>query len=63
VHSAAKTGTVADFGPIPKPRKNRAMKRCHQVFVQAAQMQVRKEMVAVMKIVPRLRMRQLTKAK
>lgn len=33
--SAARTGTVLDFGPIPRPRKSRLMKRCHQLFVTA----------------------------
>ena len=53
-HSAAYTGTVADFGPMPIPRKNRAMKRCHQVFVTALQMQVMKAKKAVMPMVQRL---------
>ena len=53
-HSAAKTGTVADLGPIPIPRKNREMKRCHQVFVKAPQIQVKNENRAVTKIVQRL---------
>lgn len=34
-HSAAKMGVVADLGPMPKPRKNRAMNMCHQVLVKA----------------------------
>lgn len=53
-HSAAKTGTVADLGPIPIPRKNREMKRCHQVLVKAPQIQVKNEKRAVTKIVQRL---------
>ena len=52
--SAAKTGTVADLGPIPIPRKNREMNRCHQVLVTAPQMQVTKENRAVTKMVYRL---------
>lgn len=38
--SAAKTGTVADLGPMPIPRKKRAMNRCHHEFVTADQIQV-----------------------
>lgn len=33
--SAARTGTVLDFGPMPRPRKSREIKRCHHVFVRA----------------------------
>ena len=53
VHSAAYTGTVADFGPIPKPSMNRAMNRCHQVLVRPCQMHVMKDRNAEMKMVPR----------
>lgn len=53
LHSAAKIGTVADFGPIPKPRKNLEMNICHQVFVKACQKQARALKQHVMKIVPR----------
>src|SRR5687768_7602347 len=52
-HSAANMGVVADFGPMPKPRKKRAMNMCHQVFVKACQKQARKEMPQEMKTVPR----------
>lgn len=51
-HSAAKIGTVADLGPMPKPRKKREMNKCHQVFVQADQMHVANEMKQVIMIVP-----------
>jgi hypothetical protein len=50
-HSAVYTGTVADLGPIPKPRKNRAMKRCHQVFVKLDQIHVKNEIMQVRKMV------------
>lgn len=53
-HSAAKTGTVADLGPIPIPRKNREMNKCHQVLVNAPQIQVKNENRAVTKMVHRL---------
>lgn len=53
LHSAAYTGTVELLGPIPRPKKNRAMKRCCHEFVTPCQTQVKKENAAVMKIVPR----------
>lgn len=46
-------GTVADLGPIPKPRKNLAMNICHQVFTNPCQKQARAENKQVMKMVPR----------
>lgn len=46
-------GTVADLGPMPKPKKNRAMNMCHHVLVKACQKQARAENVQVRKIVPR----------
>lgn len=52
-HSAAYTGTVADLGPTPNPRKKRAMKRCHHVLVTPCQIQVANEKNALMKMVPR----------
>ena len=42
------------FGPIPSPRKKRAMNRCHQVFVTALHIQVMKAKPAVTKMVQRL---------
>ena len=52
-HSAAYTGTVADLGPIPKPRKKREMNKCHQVSVTPCHTHVAKLMNDVKKIVPR----------
>ena len=52
-HSAAKTGTVAELGPIPIPKTKRATKRCCQELVTVCQMQTRKEITVVMKIAPR----------
>ncbi len=52
-HSAEKMGTVADLGPIPKPRKKRAINRCHHVFVHAIQMHVANEIAQVSMMVPR----------
>lgn len=52
-HSAAYTGTVLLLGPIPRPRTNRAAKRCGHELVTPCQIQVKKENVAVIKIVPR----------
>ena len=53
VVSAAYIGTVADLGPIPKPRKNLAINMCHQVLVNPCQKQARAENKQVMKMVPR----------
>ena len=52
-HSAPYTGTVALLGPIPMPRKKRAMKRWGHEFVTPCQMQVAKEKNAATKMVPR----------
>lgn len=46
-------GTVADFGPIPKPRESRAMNMDHHALVNPCQKQARAENIQVMKIVPR----------
>lgn len=51
--SAARTGTVADLGPIPRPRNSRAMKRCHQVPTRADQMQPRPAQRVDQKMAPR----------
>lgn len=53
VVSAAYTGTVADFGPIPKPRAKRAMNMCHHELTNPCQKQAMAEKRQVMKIVPR----------
>ena len=52
VVSAAYMGTVADLGPIPKPKKNLAMNMCHQVFTNPCQKQANAEIKQVMKMVP-----------
>lgn len=52
-HSAAKIGVVADLGPIPNPRKKRAMNMWYQVFVNACQKHARAEIKQAMKMVPR----------
>lgn len=54
LHSAAYTGTVELFGPIPKPRTKRATNRWGHEFVTPCQMHVRKEKRAVIKMVPLL---------
>lgn len=54
VDSAAKIGTVADFGPIPSPKKNLATNMCHQAFTKPCQKQAVAEYKQVMKMVPRL---------
>jgi hypothetical protein len=53
VHSAAKIGTVADFGPIPNPRANLATNIPHQEFTNPCQKHAIAENKQVMKIVPR----------
>ncbi len=53
-HSAEYMGIVALFGPIPKPRKNLAMNKCHHVEAKACQMHVALDSMHVRKIVPRL---------
>lgn len=49
--SAAYIGTVADLGPIPKPRANRAINICHQLSVKACQKHAKAEIRQVTKIV------------
>ena len=51
--SAAYIGTVADLGPIPSPRKKRAMNMCHHVLTNPCQKQASAENTQVKKIVPR----------
>ena len=53
-HSAEYTGMVALFGPIPSPRQNLAMNRCHHFDVKACATQVALETRQVTKMVPRL---------
>ena len=52
-HSALYTGTVDDFEPIPRPRKNRATKRFTQEFATPSQIEATAAMKQLMKIVPR----------
>lgn len=52
-HSAAKIGVVADLGPIPNPRKKRAMNMWYHVFANACQKQAAAEIKQEMKMVPR----------
>jgi hypothetical protein len=52
-HSAAYTGTVDDFGPMPKPRTKRAMKRCCHELVKPCHRHAKAAIAQVRKIVPR----------
>lgn len=52
-HSAAKIGVVADLGPMPNPRKKRAMNIAQYVDTKPCQRQVIALKQHVMKIVPR----------
>jgi hypothetical protein len=46
-------GTVAESGPMPRPRQNLAIKRCHQVFVRPCHKQAVAEVTQLKKMVPR----------
>lgn len=52
-HSAAKMGQVADFGPIPNPKKNLAINMCHHELTNPCQRQAAAEKKQVMNKVPR----------
>lgn len=52
VISATYIGTVADFGPMPNPRKKRAMNICHHVLTKPCQRQAMAEKQHVRSIVP-----------
>lgn len=51
--SEAYMGTVADMGPIAKPRASRAITRCHQVLTRACQMQAMMDSTEPKKMTPR----------
>ena len=53
-HSAAYTGVVVDFEPIPSPRTKRARKRLTHEFATPSQIDATAAMAQDMKIVPRL---------
>ena len=52
VVSASKMGTIADPGPMPKPRKNRGKNMSDQVLANACQKQAKAEKRQVKKMVP-----------
>ena len=52
-HSAAYTGTVVDFDPMPRPSTNLDMKRLTQLLATPSQIDAMAAIKQEMKIVPR----------